>query len=133
MIAFDTNLVVRLTVEDDPGQLDQVHRLIAAAEADGDEVLIGDVVLCELEWVLTSAYAASRADVLAAIQALAAEPLFAFADRARLRKVLDAYENGRGDLSDYLIGQGATAAGARTTYTFDRALQGDDGFTVLRT
>lgn len=130
MIAFDTNVVVRLVVEDDAEQLHRVHQLIASAEAESENVLIPDVVLCELEWVLTSAYGATRGDVLAAVQALAAEPLFAFEDRDRLRKVLDTYERGRGDLSDYLIGARAAAAGARTTYSFDRALRGDAGFTV---
>lgn len=131
MIALDTNVVLRLIVEDDAGQLAEARRLLAAAEADGEPCLLTDVVLCEIEWVLLSAYGARKADVLAAVQALAGESLFAFEDRTRLLRALDAYQRGRGDLSDALLGQAAAALGARTTYTFDRALAGDPAFTIL--
>lgn len=131
MIALDTNVIVRLIVEDDPGQLAVAREIVAAAEAAGETCLLTDVVLCEIEWVLVSAYGATRADVLAAIQALAGESLFDFEDRARLHRALDSYQRGRGDLSDYLISQTATALGARTTFTFDRGLAGDPGLTIL--
>lgn len=132
MIALDTNVVLRLVVEDDPGQLAVVRDLVGAAEAAGETCLLTDVVLCEIEWVLLSAYGATRADVLAAVQSLAGESLFDFEDRARLHRALDSYQHGRGDLSDYLIGHTSAALGARTTFTFDRGLAGDPGFTVLR-
>lgn len=131
MIALDTNVVLRLIVEDDADQLAVVRRLLAAAEADGEPCLLSDVVLCEIEWVLLSAYDASRFDVLAALQSLVAEELFAFEDRARVFRVLDAYQAGRGDLADYLIGHAAAGLGTRTTFTFDRGLAGDAAFTVL--
>lgn len=131
MIALDTNLVLRLIVEDDPGQLAVTREIVAAAEAAGETCLLTDVVLCEIEWVLLSAYGATKADVLAAIQSLAAERLFDFEDRARLHRALDSYQRGRGDLSDYLIGHTATALGARTTFTFDRGLAGESIFSVL--
>jgi predicted nucleic-acid-binding protein len=43
-----------------------------------------------------------------------------------------AYEGGRADFSDHLIGTRARRHGARTTYTFDRALRNRAGFTLLR-
>lgn len=131
MIALDTNVVLRLIVEDDPDQLATARRLLATAEADGEPCFLADVVLCEIEWVLLSAYDASRADVLAALQSLQGEELFVFEDGGRLQRVLDAYQDSRGDLADYLIGHAAAGLGARTTFTFDRALAGDPGFTVL--
>lgn len=131
MIAFDTNLVLRLTVEDDPAQLAMVRELLAAAEAAGETCLLTDIVLCEIEWVLESAYGATRSDILAALQTLAGERLFEFEDRARLQRALDSYERGRGDLSDYLIGHTAASLGARTTFSFDRDLAAEATFTVL--
>lgn len=132
MIALDTNLVIRLIVEDDPAQLAVAREIVADAEAAGETCLLTDIVLCEIEWVLLSAYGAERTDVLAAIQSLASESLFDFEDRARLQRALDSYQHGRGDLSDYLIGHTATALGARTTFTFDRGLAGESIFSVLR-
>lgn len=131
MIALDTNLVLRLIVEDDPAQLAVAREIVASAEAAGETCLLTDIVLCEIEWVLLSAYGAERTDVLAAIQSLASESLFDFEDRARLQRALDSYQHGRGDLSDDLIGHTATALGARTTFTFDRGLAGKSSFSVL--
>lgn len=130
MIAADTNFVVRLLVEDDSAQLREVHAILAEARATAEECLITDIVLCELTWVLEGAYRASRADVLAAVQALLSDSLFGFEDRNRVLRALDLFEVGRADFSDYLLGVVATDRGARTTFTFDRALRGEPGFTV---
>lgn len=131
MIGFDTNLVVRLLVEDDPRQLRRVRRLLAEATERDETVWIGDLVLCELEWVLESAYGVRRPDLLLALSALVADERFGFEDRERVRRALALYQAGRGDLSDYLLGLGAEEAGARTTFTFDRALRGDARFTPV--
>lgn len=131
MIALDTNILVRLLVRDDPRQVAAVGRLLREAAEAGEPCLVPDPVLCELEWVLESCYEASRSDILAAVQRLAAKSLFEFEDRAALRRALDAYQSGKGDFSDYLVGARAQSHGARTTYTFDRALRGREEFTML--
>jgi predicted nucleic-acid-binding protein len=71
------------------------------------------------------------------VQIIAAlEPLFAMDslrfehDRA-VRRAFDQYRQSRADFSDYLIGEIASAAGCRDTVTFDRALKGSPGFTLL--
>jgi predicted nucleic-acid-binding protein len=48
-----------------------------------------------------------------------------------VERALRGYAKGKGDLSDYLLGEIAEARGARTTYTFDRGLRGSEGFTLL--
>lgn len=131
MIAFDTNLVVRLVVEDEPRQLRQVHRLLDEAAEREEAVLVTDVVLAELEWVLESAYEVRRPDILLALSALAGDERFTFESRERMRLSLDLYHAGSGDLSDYLLGLGGEGAGARTTFTFDRGLRGDPRFTYV--
>jgi len=131
VIALDTNAVVRLLVEDDAQQLAAVRAVLLDAQEDGEPCLLPDAVLCELEWVLESAYGATRGDVHRAVSGLAAEPGFVFEDRARLHRALDAYQASRADLSDHLIAAAAQDHGARTTYTFDRALRGQAGFTLL--
>ena len=59
------------------------------------------------------------------------DPVFQVEDAPRLRRALNAYERGRGELSDHLLGETAVDLGARTTFTFDRALRGHPSFTVL--
>jgi len=58
MIAFDTNLLVRLAVNDDEKQAE-----IAEVLLDSNEVFISRTVLLETEWVLRSVYKNSRAEI----------------------------------------------------------------------
>jgi predicted nucleic-acid-binding protein len=65
MIAFDTNLLVRALVMDNPEQVAVARRLMA-----GDTVFISRTVLLETEWVLRSRYHKSRGELLAFFAAL---------------------------------------------------------------
>ena len=131
MIALDTNVVVRFLVGDDIKQARRVRQLLEAASADREPCFLGDAVLCEVEWVLESAYDAQRGDIIAAIQRLLSHELFVFEEAEIVRRALDLYQAGRADFSDYLIGLRGQAKGARTTYTFDHGLRGAPEFTVL--
>jgi predicted nucleic-acid-binding protein len=48
-----------------------------------------------------------------------------------IQRAIHHYRQGRADFSDYLIGEMAVAAGCRDTVTFDKALKGSRGFTIL--
>jgi predicted nucleic-acid-binding protein len=132
VIAIDTNLLVRLMIEDDAAQGAAVGALLRKTGEAGQTCFISDLVLCELEWVLRSCYKAPRSRVLSAVRELLDQHLFDFEDRTRLRQVVQAYQHGKAELSDYLIGAKSQASGASPTYTFDRKLRGQDGFVVLR-
>jgi predicted nucleic-acid-binding protein len=132
VIAFDTNVLVRLLVRDDAEQFAAATALLEAAGEDGETCYLADAVLCETEWVLTSRYSARRADVLAALTEIAADGRYAFDDPDAVAEALRAYAAGRADFSDYLIGARSRAKGARTTYTFDGKLKNREGFTYLR-
>ncbi len=58
MIAFDTNLLVRLAVNDDEEQAGIAEKLLTE-----NEVLISRTVLLETEWVLRSVYKNSREEI----------------------------------------------------------------------
>jgi predicted nucleic-acid-binding protein len=132
MIGFDTNLVVRLMVEDDVAQVRRARKLLEEAAERDELVLLSDIVLSELEWVLESAYKVPRQRILVALNALLADERFCFEDRHRVATALNLYQEGKGDLADYLISLRSEAAGARTTFTFDRNLSDDSRFTVVR-
>ena len=55
MIAFDTNLLVRIAVNDDLKQAELAEQLL-----DSNEVFVPRTVLLETEWVLRSVYKKSR-------------------------------------------------------------------------
>jgi len=132
MIAVDTNVVVRLMVEDDPAQAKRARRVLEQAAERDEPAFVSDIVLCELEWVLSAAYDVPRERILVALTELVADSRFCFEDTSLIRSALEAYQQDRGDLADYLLGLRAEAAGARTTYTFDRALREDSRFTLIR-
>lgn len=132
MIAFDTNVLVRLLVEDDPEQFATAAAVLESAAEAGERCYLADAVLCEAEWVLTSVYGAGRDDILATFAALAADPRYVFDDPDALGEAVHAYEASGADFSGHLIGARARSRGARTTYTFDRKLRRREGFTHLR-
>jgi predicted nucleic-acid-binding protein len=131
MIALDSNVLIRLLVEDDPNQANRAKRLLQSIRERREQCFISDPVLCEIEWVLDSAYGASRRDVATAIQQFLASALFVVEDPASVQRALDLFSQGKGDFSDYLLGIRGQKRGARTTYTFDRDLRGVEGFTLL--
>lgn len=131
MISFDTNVLVRLLVADDARQLDRAMAILEEADAAGEPCHVADVVLCETAWVLASAYDATKADLIAALEALLDDSRYGFEDPDTVREAVASFERGKGDFSDYLIGVSARRHGARTTYTFDRALRGHEAFTVI--
>ena len=59
MLAVDTNVVVRLLVNDDPRQGALARRLFEL-----DEIFIGVTVLLESAWVLESVYGLSAGDTV---------------------------------------------------------------------
>jgi len=68
MKAVDTNVIVRLLVEDDRAQAKRARALFEHDEA--ETVFIAKTVLLEAEWVLRGGYRLSKAKVLDALEAL---------------------------------------------------------------
>jgi predicted nucleic-acid-binding protein len=92
MIAVDTNVLVRLMVEDDEEQSRRARELLAEATERGERVLVTDIVLCELEWVLDAAYRVPRKRILGAVQALCGDDRFAVQEPTRVGEALRRYE-----------------------------------------
>ena len=123
MIAFDTNVLLRLLIVDDETQAKRARALMERAVNANDHVLLPDIVLCELAWVLKSLYAQSRLEIVETLRLLLETEPFSFANRSAVSQAVAQYETGPADFSDYMIGLSATASGATTTYTFDASLK----------
>jgi predicted nucleic-acid-binding protein len=132
VIALDTNVLVRLLVQDDPDQFAKALAVLERATETEEPCFVSDAVFCETAWVLASRYGAGRTEILAAMSELAADGRYAFDHPEALTEALQAFEDGRADFSHYLIGASARRRGARTMYTFDRKLVNHEGFTFLR-
>ena len=114
MLAVDTNVVVRLLVNDDERQGALARRLF-----ESDEIWIGVTVLLEAAWVLESVYESSAADTVKALRGLFGLPNVRVEDAGVAAAALDAA--GRGlELADAL--HLARAPEGSVFVTFDRAL-----------
>ena len=131
MIALDTNILVRYLTQDDPAQSRRATHVIESATARGESLFITNVVICELAWVLDSAYQHSPTDIADVLEQLLRVAQFAFEDKNALWQALDDYQRGKGEFSDHLLGRVAHNAGCEHTLTFDRALKNNRLFKPL--
>ncbi|WP_058556005.1 type II toxin-antitoxin system VapC family toxin [Thiohalocapsa sp. ML1] len=96
MIAFDTNMLVRLLVDDHPGQAALAQRLLADNTA-----LIPRTVVLETEWVLRSVYKLPRERMAAFFRLLRQSENAVVEDHGVVERALAWYEQGA-DFADAL-------------------------------
>jgi predicted nucleic-acid-binding protein len=113
-IVVDTNLLVRLMVNDDPGQLRAAARIVKEAEA----VIVGNLALSELVWVLWSRYRFSREDIARVIVNLCRAPNVVV-DRLAVEAGLGAMQRGA-DFADGVIAHEGAMAGGDEFVSFDK-------------
>ncbi|MGH3430495.1 MAG: PIN domain-containing protein [Mycobacteriales bacterium] len=131
MRGLDTNVVVRYLTQDDPAQAEKVNGLIEKAVAGGEKLHLDGIVLCEIVWVLNSAYGFDKSTIVQAVEKILDTAHFVIADRELFREALTAYREGSGDFSDYAIGLRNRHAGCADTVTFDRGLRKSMLFSLL--
>ncbi|MEI6786847.1 MAG: type II toxin-antitoxin system VapC family toxin [bacterium] len=131
MTGLDTNVLVRYLTHDDPCQAVKASKIVEEALSKGEKLLIHPVVLCELVWVLESAYDYDRSEVAVTLDRILRTAQFTILDKEIVWSAWGDYRSGKGDFSDYLIGRANGRFGAEHTVTFDKALKGSRLFRVL--
>lgn len=111
MIAFDTNLLVRAVVADEPAQVAIVRDLVMQ-----DRVFISRTVLLETEWVLRVVYKKSRTDMLEFFKALLEIDNTEIEDSSTVGQALDWYASG----ADFADAMHLAACGSAVMHTFDK-------------
>lgn len=101
MIAVDTNILVRLLVNDAAAQT-QVD-LAKALLKQTKQVYVPQIVQVEMVWVLETAYQFDKAAVLTALKHLQQSPLFVLQHKNKFDNALATFEKQSADFSDYLI------------------------------
>jgi len=96
MRAVDTNVLVRLLVNDDQAQAELAQSAMAAEPA-----FILKTVMIELEWVLRSAYERSRAEIARSIESLLAAAGVIVEDSAAVERAVAWFRQGM-DFADAL-------------------------------
>lgn len=122
MIALDTNLLLRLLVQDDEEQCAKAENLLKERCTRHDPALVMLMNLCEAVWVLRDVYCYSKAEICGVLEVLLnMEKLVIEAGDVALR-ALEDYQRGQADFADYLVLRQSMALGADRFYTFDRKL-----------
>lgn len=113
-ITPDTNLLIRVVMNDDTDQAEAARRCLAEADA----IFFTLPALCEAAWVLKSFYGASREEVGTAIRALTGAATSVF-DAAAVSTGLKMLETG-GDFADGVIASAGITMGSETFVSFDK-------------
>lgn len=112
-ITPDTNVLVRIVVEDDAKQSKAAERVLAKAEA----VALTLPSLCELVWVLARGYKAPAAEIATAVRRLM-DGANVVVNRAAVAAGLKMLDNG-GDFADGVIAYEGRWLGGETFVSFD--------------
>ncbi|MGL4490137.1 MAG: PIN domain-containing protein [Rhizobiaceae bacterium] len=130
MIAFDTNLLLRVTLFDDAKQAKAAEAIVTSTLAARDEIYVNPIALSEFTWTLDRTYKANRAEIAGAVRQFLDCPPYRLFDSEIVEAALDYFESSKADFSDCLIGAMNNAMAIQTTYTFDKAAASLDVFTM---
>ena len=114
-MALDTNVLVRLLVNDDLAQAEQAAALIDASSA----CFVPITVALELEWVLRGAYKLPRESVISAFEGLLAIRHLHLEQEQLVKRALEWHRQGM-DFADAL--HLARSEGCGALISFDRHL-----------
>lgn len=131
MIAIDTNVLVRLFVNDDAKQAAKARALFDAHADDDDSLWIADVVLAELVWALDRSYGRPRGDIVTVLRALLRNATVQLESAACMDEATALYEHGPADFVDCLLAAKARARGCEALRSFDRKMKGLPGVALL--
>ena len=118
MIGLDTNVLLRYLTQDDEVQFQSVLTLLRRK---GAMFFIPDLVLVELDWVLSSIYQWTPTEIAEAFGRLLNVHNLAFEDEGRIRSSLRALRSGA-DLSYELIVHRCHEMGCKNVATFDKGI-----------
>ena len=111
MIAFDTNLLVRIAVNDDLKQAEIAEQLL-----DSNEVFISRTVLLETEWALRSVYKKSRTEIAQYFENALMTKNFVMENSIEVSYALEWYKLG----ADFADAMHLCICGKSVLHTFDK-------------
>ncbi len=130
MVAVDTNVLIRLLV-DDPGAAQQVE-LARKTVREVEQVYLTQIVQVESVWVLQSVYKIDKHDIATKLTELAGNLRYELQGRNSFLKALAIFRNCSADFADCLILAESQMAECKLL-TFDKQLGRLDGAQLLST
>lgn len=122
MISLDTNILVRLAVNDDLPQAQKALGVLKNLESGSRKALVLTEMLVELAYVMETIYSCTRDEVADFMEDLLAAPVFFLPDEDVVRKVLPVYRI-QGEFADHIIVARSRKNNAEQLFSFDKKLQ----------
>jgi len=120
MIGIDTNVLVRYITQDDQQQSNEANHFIETQLTKESPGIISKIVLCELAWVLSTAYAYPKKQIAEVIQQILITQEFCIEDSENAFKALQLYQNKSAGYADCFLAQTHNTMGAKYTVSFDK-------------
>ena len=130
MIGLDTNVLLRLFIEDDPAHCKYARDFVDLATAD-EPCFINSVVLAEFAWALAKKMNRKRSEVGRLIEEVLSADDLDVPQRRAAERALGAYHAGNGDFPDYFLAEINLELGCATTATFDKAALDSPAFSPV--
>lgn len=115
MKGIDTNVLVRYILQDDVKQ-----SKLATEYIEESPTFINEIVLCELVWVLETAYEYPKLSIAKVIEQILRTRQFHFQQPEILWKSLHGYKHDGADFADHYIGNLNLHYDCEYTVTFDK-------------
>ena len=131
MIGLDTNVVVRLLVQDDLAQVRRARKAIRQHCSEDDPGLINSIVLVEVIWVLGSVYRYSREEIVKAVEALLQIKEIEILHRTEVWEALRKFQDSKIGFADCYLAAINRESGCLSTLTFDKKAASLDLFQLL--
>lgn len=128
MQGIDTNILVRVIIDDDNEQQSEIAKHALAAIK---QIYITDIVLVETVWVLKSCYHFSKNKIVNIIEVLLENEAIVFENTALIYQALTIFTENNIDFSDCII-LTKTNHKKTTLLTFDKKLSKIPGATLLQ-
>ena len=130
MIGIDTNVLVRLTLEQDTAQGQTAQAFFRSLSPDNPGFVAREVVV-EFVWLLERTFKLKRAEIETIMLGLLRSRELIIEQRENLGAALGEFERGGAGLADQLIRVAALVSGYEEVVTFDKELAREDRVTLL--
>lgn len=117
MIAVDTNILVRIFVEDETtDQVEAARKLASHAK----KIFVPQIVQIELVWVLKTAFQLNKKMILIVLKELQHNDAFILQQTEIFTAAVSLYEQSVADFSDCVIAEEVATQPHCSLYTFDK-------------
>jgi predicted nucleic-acid-binding protein len=130
MIALDTNVLLRVLIDDDPAQTVRARGLIEKFSPE-EPGFVSQTVLIETVWVLHSRYRFTRAALVDAMDSLFTIRQLEIDNATAAHEALALFRSSNAEFADCMVARSGIARGCEYTVTFDKAASKLPGMRLL--